>query len=159
MSIFFFETSSYNVILHYYHYYYFTFLRVFLTSLDGLHSSSYSQVLQSLNHFFETLLSAPITTGVTVTFIFHSFFSSLTISRYLSLFSLSFSPCGQLKEQSPLFSRFSFLFIFCWLSLRQVIWPRLDVPFVSQNPRELFASHFLGQILGCAYNIGLYGQI
>ena len=38
-----------------------------------------------------TVLSASITIGITITFIFHSFFSSLARSRYLSLFSLSFS--------------------------------------------------------------------
>ena len=35
--------------------------------------------------------SQSITIGITVTFIFHSFFSSLAMSSYLSLFSLSFS--------------------------------------------------------------------
>ena len=35
--------------------------------------------------------STPITIGITVTFIFHSFFSSLARSGYSSLFSLSFS--------------------------------------------------------------------
>ena len=34
--------------------------------------------------------NAPITTGTIVTFMFHSFFSSLARSRFLSLFSLSF---------------------------------------------------------------------
>ena len=38
-----------------------------------------------------TVPSVPITTGSTVTFMFHGFFSSLTRSRYLSLFLLSFS--------------------------------------------------------------------
>ena len=33
--------------------------------------------------------SAPITIGITVTFMFHSFFSSLAKSKYLSLLSLS----------------------------------------------------------------------
>ena len=37
------------------------------------------------------LPSAPVTIGITVTLIFHSFFSSLAKSRYLSLFLLSFS--------------------------------------------------------------------
>ena len=37
------------------------------------------------------LPSAPITIGITVTFMFHRFFSSWARSRYLSLFSLSFS--------------------------------------------------------------------
>ena len=34
---------------------------------------------------------APITIGIIVTFMFHSFFRSLARSRYLSFFSLSFS--------------------------------------------------------------------
>ena len=34
--------------------------------------------------------NAPITIGTIVTFMFHSFFNSLTRSRYLSFFSLSF---------------------------------------------------------------------
>ena len=38
-----------------------------------------------------TLPSAPITICINVTFMFHSFFSSLARSRYLFLFSLSFS--------------------------------------------------------------------
>ena len=38
-----------------------------------------------------TVLSAPISFGIIVTFMFHNFFSSLARSRYLFFFSLSFS--------------------------------------------------------------------
>ena len=38
-----------------------------------------------------TVPSTPITTGITIIFMFHKFFSSLARSAYLSLFSLSFS--------------------------------------------------------------------
>ena len=38
-----------------------------------------------------TLPKAPITIGIIVTFMFHSFFNSLSKSRYLSFFSHSFS--------------------------------------------------------------------
>ena len=38
-----------------------------------------------------TVPSAPITIGITITFMFDSFFSSLARSTYLSFFSLSFS--------------------------------------------------------------------
>ena len=38
-----------------------------------------------------TVPKAPITIGIIVTFMFHSFFNSLARSRYLSLFSHSFS--------------------------------------------------------------------
>ena len=48
-----------------------------------------------------TLSSAPITTGTTVNFMFHNFFSSLPRSQYFSFFSLSFSfilwPAGSAK--------------------------------------------------------------
>ena len=60
--------------------------------LDGLHSFSYFQVLQSLYQFFlVTLPRALIIVSITVTFKFLGIFSSLSRSRYLSLFSLSFS--------------------------------------------------------------------
>ena len=56
--------------------------------------------------------SAPITIGITITFMFHSYFSSLAKSRYLSFFSLSFNfICGLPIWQSSLFSRFSFLLL------------------------------------------------
>ena len=77
------------------------------------------------------------------------FFSSLTRSRYLFLFRLpSVLPCGQPEQQSLLIGRFSFFFSFfyCWLSQGLIVWPRLGVPFVSQNPKEFCASHFLGRI-------------
>ena len=43
------------------------------------------------NNPLVTMPKAPITIGIIVTFIFHSFFNSLIRSRYLSLFSHSFS--------------------------------------------------------------------
>ena len=47
---------------------------------------------------------APFTVGITVTFMFLSFFSSWVRSTYLSFFSLFFSVlhCGQVERQSPL---------------------------------------------------------
>ena len=43
------------------------------------------------NNPLVTVPKAPITIGIIVAFIFHSFFNSLARSRYLSLFSHSFS--------------------------------------------------------------------
>ena len=43
------------------------------------------------NNPLVTVPKAPITIGIIVTFMFHSFFNSLARSRYLSFFSLSFS--------------------------------------------------------------------
>ena len=44
-----------------------------------------------INNPLVTVPKAPITIGIIVTFMFHSFFNSLARSRYLSFFSYSFS--------------------------------------------------------------------
>ena len=96
--------------------------------------------------------NAPITIGIIVTCMFHSFFSSLARSRYLSFFSHSFSfillSAGTAKS-----TILQVLFFFCWLLLSLVSWLGLDDPFVYQSPTGVYASHFLGQVLGCAYTI------
>ena len=50
-----------------------------------------SKSSSSLSNPFVTVPNAPITIGIIVTCIFHSFFKSLARSRYLSFFSHSFS--------------------------------------------------------------------
>ena len=60
---------------------------VWMVSTFPLISKSYSSLTIPLGIF----PSAPITTGITVTFMFHSFFSSLARSRYSSLFLPSFN--------------------------------------------------------------------
>ena len=61
-----------------------------------------------------TIPKAPITIGIIVTFMFHSFFNSLARSWYLSLFSHSFSfilwSAG--TEKSTIFEIFFFFFFF-----------------------------------------------
>ena len=110
-----------------------------------------------------TVPKAPITIGIIVTFMFHSFFKFIAKSRYLSLFSNSFSfilwSAGTAKSTIlQIFSMF-FFFSFCWLLLDLVFWPRLGDPFVCQSPIGVCVCHFLGQLLGCAYTICSYGQI
>ena len=93
------------------------------------------------------------------TFMFHSSFSSLAKSRYLSFCSLSFnftlSSVGTAKSTiwQVLF------FCCCWLLLGEVAWPRSGDPFVSKNPRGVCVSYSPGLILTYAYTICLYGQI
>ena len=61
---------------------------------------------------FSNLLNAPITIGIIVTCMFHSFFNSLARSRYLSFFSYSlFFFCGQPGQQSRLFSNIIIIII------------------------------------------------
>ena len=49
-----------------------------------------SKSSRPFNNPLVIVLKAPITIGIIVTFMFHSFFNSLARSRYLSFFSLSF---------------------------------------------------------------------
>ena len=94
-----------------------------------------------------TVPNTPITIGIIVTFMFQSFFNSLPRSKYLSFFHiLSVLFCGQPRQQSRQFCKF---FSFWWLLLDLVFWPILGD----------YADYFLGQLLGCAYTICLYGQI
>ena len=50
-----------------------------------------SKSSRPFNNPLVTVPKAPITIGIIVTFMFHSFFNSLARSRYLSLFSHTFS--------------------------------------------------------------------
>ena len=54
------------------------------------HPFIYKSSVQVINRFVN-VLRAPITIGIIINFIFHSFFTSLARSRYLSFFSHSFS--------------------------------------------------------------------
>ena len=78
-----------------------------------------------------TFPNAPITIGIIVTCMFHSFFNSLARSKYLSFFSHSFSfilwSPGTAK--STILQVF-FFFFFCWLLLSLVFWPGLGDSFV-----------------------------
>ena len=60
---------------------------VWMVSACPLISNSSGSIINPL----VTVPSAPITIGITVTFMFHSFFCSQARSRYSSFFSLSFS--------------------------------------------------------------------
>ena len=64
------------------------------------------------NNPFVTVLEAPITISIIVTFMFHSFFNSLARSRYLYFFSHSFSfILWSGGTQSRQFCKFSFLLL------------------------------------------------
>ena len=98
-----------------------------------------------------TVPRALFTIDVTITFMFHSFFSSLARFSYLFFFLLSFiftlwsSWTAKPTNWPVLFFRL--------LLLGLVVWLRLGDPFVSQNPIGVCVSHSLGEILGCAYTI------
>ena len=118
-----------------------------------------SKSSRPFNNLLVTVPKAPITIGIIVTFMFNSFFSSLARSRYLSLFSHSFSfilwSAGTAKSKILQI----FFFFSCWLLLGLVYWPRFGDPCVCQNPIGVYMCYFLGQVLGCAYTICSYVQI
>ena len=82
--------------------------------------------------------SAPTTIGTTVTVMVHSFFSTSARSRYLSLFSLSFLfTLGSVGTGKSTIREVLLFF----LTIIKV-WSTLGDPFVSQNPREIYAVSF-----------------
>ena len=108
-----------------------------------------SKSSRPFNKHLVIIPKAPITIGTIVTFMFHSFFNFLARSRYLSFFSYSFIyilwSAGTAKSTMP--------FFFSWSLWGLVFWPRLDDQFVCSSPIGVYACHFLGQVLGCAYTI------
>ena len=104
-----------------------------------------------------TLPSAPITIGITVTFMFHSFFNSLARSRYSSLFSHSFS-FTQWSAGTAKYTNLQVLF-FLLIIIRSFVWLIFAVPFVCQKPRGVCASRSSGEMLACAYTICSSGRI
>ena len=74
--------------------------------------------------------SAPIRTSITITFLSHTFFSSLARSKYLSLLSLSFifNLWSAGMANSTIWQ-----VLFCWLSLGLVVWPRLGFDFSTDH--------------------------
>ena len=105
---------------------------------------------------FGIVPSALTTIGTTVTFMFWSFFFFLfflfftNLGTYLSFSFLWFSLCGLPGRQ---------ILFFYWLWLGLVVWQRLDDPFLSQNPKEHYASHSLGWFLDRECTPFSYGQI
>ena len=91
-----------------------------------------SKSSRPFNNPLVTVPKVPITISIIVTFMFHSFFfNSLARSRYLSLFSHSFSfilwSAGTAK--STILQIFFFV-VFCCLLKGLVFWPRLCDPFL-----------------------------
>ena len=114
-----------------------------------------SSLQDSSQYFINPLVTvprAPIMIGINVTFKFHSFFSSLVRSRYLSFFSLSFN--FTLWSAGTAKSTILQILFFCWLLLVLVVWPGLSDPFVWQNPRGVLCVSFSRTEFGlCTYHV------
>ena len=86
---------------------------------------------------------------VSFCYMFHSFFLQFSskFHVFIFLFPILWS-AGTAKSTIR-----QILFFFVDYDFSLAVWPRLDDPFVSRNPRELCVSHFPERILGCAYTI------
>ena len=122
--------------------------------------SSWPLISKSSSPFknpMEIVPSAPPTIDIIGKFLFYSLISSLARFRYLSLFFPSFNfTLWSARSAMSIIRQVPF---FGLLSLGLVVWLRLSDPFTPQNPREFYASHYLGRIAGCVNTICLYDQI
>ena len=111
-----------------------------------------------LNNPFVIVPKAPISTGTIFTFMFHTFCNSLARSRYLSFFPHSFRlilwSTGTAKS-----TILQILFLLLIITRSDLLAGIRWSVCMSHSPIGIYASHFLGQVLGCAYTICLYGRI
>ena len=107
------------------------------------------------NNPLVTVPKGPITIGIIVTFMFHSFFNSLARSRYLSLFSHSFSfilsSAGIAKSTIlQIFFFFSFLLIIIRSGLLADIRGSVCI---SKSHRSLYVSFSRTGAVLCLYHL------
>ena len=114
-------------------------------------SKSYSP----FNNPLVTIPKAPITIGIIVTFMFHSFFqfpSKADVLILLFTFSQFYSVVSRDSQVHNLQIFYFFVDYYSgWISGRD--------SFTMPKSHGSFVCHFLGQMLGCAYTICSYGQI
>ena len=111
-----------------------------------------------------TVPRTSITIGITVTFMLYNiFFQFPNMVQVLILLFTLFQFYSMVSRYSKVHHSASFLLLSLLLLVvvvvGLVVWLRLGDPFVSQNPKGVYASHFPGEILGCVYTICSYGQI
>ena len=105
-----------------------------------------------------TVPKGPITIGIIVTFIFHSYFQFPIKVVVLILLFIFFQFYSVVSWDSKVHNFANSLFLLLIIT-DLVFWSRLGDSSVCQSPIGVYACHFLGQVLGCAYTIRWYGQI
>ena len=119
---------------------------------------STSKSSSSFNNPLVTAPKGPITIGIIVTFMFHSFFQfSSKVEVFILLFT--FFQFYSVVSRDSKVDNFAISLFCCWLLWGLVFWSRLSDPSVRQSSIRVHVCHFLGQVLGCAYIICSYGQI
>ena len=104
---------------------------------------------------FVTVPNAPITIGIIVTSMFHSFFNSLARSRYLSFFShsLSFILWSAGTSKSTILQFLFFFLFFFLIIIRSGLLAEIRWSVCMSKYIGVYVCYFLGQLLGCAYTI------
>ena len=128
--------------------------------MNGLNSSTYYQVLQSLYIYLVSVPNASVTVGITVAFIFHSF-SILKQGPgiYFSFRFLSVLPCGQQERQSPLFGRF-FFFLFLLTITRSGCLTKIRWFVCIRKSQRIFCISFSRMHSGlCIYNLFVWWNL
>ena len=97
------------------------------------------------------LVTVPRAPNTITTLMFHIFFKFPSKVELLILLFTFFQFYSGVSRDREIYNFESSLFLLIWLKLRD--------PFLCQNPKGVCVSHFLGQMLGCAYIICSYGQI
>ena len=130
---------------------------VWMVSTRPLTSKSSSP----FNNPLVTVPKAPITIGIIVTFMFHSFFSSQARSRYLSFFHfLSVLFCGHPVPQSPQFCKFFFFFFFFLTIIRYGLLAEIRrFVCMSKSHRSLWVSFSWTDARLCIYHLFVWSNL
>ena len=103
-----------------------------------------------ISYCYRLLSMIPTAIDITITSIFHCFFSSLARSKFVFFFSFLFSLYGSLDDMVVLWWWWG---LFDKLILELVFWLGLGDPFVSQSPSKFYAPHFFRTDSGlCLYH-------
>ena len=102
------------------------------------------------NNPLVTVPKEPMTTGIILTFMFHSFSILLQVRDTCPAFHiLSVLFCGQTGQQSRRFCKYYFLLIITWSGLLAEIWGSVCMSKSHRSLCVLFSWH----MLGCAYTL------
>ena len=111
------------------------------------------------NNPLVTVPKAPITIGIIVTFMIHSFFQFPSRVEVLILLFTFFQFYSVVSRDSSVDNFSNSLFscccccCCCLLWLDPIFWPRLGDLSICQSPKGVYVCVFLGQLLSCAYTI------
>ena len=103
-----------------------------------------------------TVPNAPITIGIIVTRMFHSFFQFPSKAEVLILLFPFFQIYSVVSRNNKV-DNFASSFLFLLIIIRSGL--LAEIKSVCQSPIGVYVCDYLGQVLGCAYTVCLYGKI